>query len=63
MAPQNMPPRKLNRAPEYGSRNTDWGAWPEDERQTIDYRTADYCIKALESPPVDRPLFLVCGIF
>ena len=28
MAPQNMPPKKLNQAPKYGSRNTDWGAWP-----------------------------------
>ena len=63
MAPQNMPPKKLNQAPEYGSRNTDWGVWPPDERTTIDFRTVDYCIKALESPGKDQPLFLACGIF
>ncbi len=63
MAPQNMPPRKLNQAPEYGSRNTDWGVWPPDERETIDFRTADYCIKALQDPVKDKPLFLACGIF
>ena len=63
MAPQNMPQKKLNRAPEYGSRNTDWGAWPADESDTIDFRTADYCIAALKAPPTDQPLFLACGIF
>jgi len=63
MAPQNMPPRKLNQGPEYGSRNTDWGVWPPDERNTIDFRTADYCIKALQNPPKGKPLFLACGIF
>ncbi|MDE0820919.1 MAG: sulfatase-like hydrolase/transferase, partial [Opitutales bacterium] len=35
MASQNMPPKKLNRAPGYGSRNTDWGAWPKLEPDTI----------------------------
>lgn len=63
MAPQNMPPRKLNRSPDYGSRNTDWGAWPEREEDTIDFRTADYVIDALENPPSDRPQFVACGIF
>lgn len=63
MAPQNMPPEKLNGAPEYGSRNTDWGKWPEEEQDTIDFKTADYCIATLRSPPPGRPLFLACGIF
>lgn len=63
MDPQNMPPRKLNGAPEYGSPNTDWGPWPSREEDTIDFRTADYCIRALRSPPPDRPLLLACGIF
>jgi arylsulfatase A-like enzyme len=63
MAPQNMPPRKLNEADQYGSRNTDWGAWPPREEDTIDFRTADYCIEALKNPPVGKPLFLACGIF
>ncbi len=62
-APQNMPPKKLNNANDYGSRNTDWGVWPEDERNTIDFKTADYCIEALKNPPDDKPLFLACGIY
>ncbi|MEM7383708.1 MAG: sulfatase-like hydrolase/transferase [Verrucomicrobiota bacterium] len=63
MAPQNMPSEKLNRAPEYGSKNTDWGAWPLDEKDTIDFKTADYCIEALKNPPEDQAQFLACGIF
>ena len=63
MASQNMPPEKLNRAPEYGSRNTDWGEWPADEKDTIDFGTADYCIESLKNPPEGKPLFLACGIF
>jgi len=63
MAPQNMPPAKLNRSPEYGSPNTDWGAWPADEKDTIDHRTVDYCIRALEEKDRSKPLFLACGIF
>jgi len=63
MAPQNMPLQKLNRAPAYGSRNTDWGAWPARETDTIDFKTTQYCIDALKNSPTDRPLFLACGIF
>ena len=63
MAAQNMPPQKLNRAPQYGSRNTDWGAWPAHEADTIDVKTARYCINVLKNPPADKPLFLACGIF
>ncbi len=62
MAAQNMPPEKLNRSPKYGSRNTDWGAWPEDETDTIDFKTANHAIKVLQDPP-GMPLFLACGIF
>ena len=63
MAPQNMPTKKLNKAPEYGSRNTDWGIWPAEEKDTIDFRTIEYCISNLKNPPKDKPLFLACGIF
>lgn len=63
MAPQNMPPKKLNQATKYGSRNTDWGAWPSDEKNTIDFRTTEYCIRSLKTHPIDKPLFLACGIF
>jgi arylsulfatase A-like enzyme len=63
MAPQNMPPKKLNQAPGYGSRNTDWGVWPPDEADSIDFKTASYCVEALGRAPGDQPLFLACGIF
>ena len=51
MAAQNMPPKKLNQALSYGSRNTDWGTWPAEERDTIDFKTADYCVEVLKNPP------------
>jgi arylsulfatase A-like enzyme len=63
MKRQLYPPEKLNGAAEYGSRNTDWGKWPVDEQDSIDSGTVDFCVRALENPPVDRPLFLACGIF
>lgn len=63
MRAQLYPPKKLNRAPEYGSPNTDWGVWPPEEEDSIDFATADYCMKVLTHPPEGRPLFLACGIF
>lgn len=63
MRPQLYPPEKLNRASEYGSRNTDWGAWPERVEDSIDHRTVEYCTRQLASPAGDRPRFLACGIF
>ena len=63
MRPQEYPPEKLNRAPRYGSRNTDWGQWPERAEDSIDFQTASYCVKALREPVGDKPLFLACGIF
>jgi arylsulfatase A-like enzyme len=63
MAPQNMPEEKLNGAPGYGSPNTDWGEWPPAETDTIDFKTADYCIEVLRGDRSEPPLFLACGIF
>ncbi len=63
MAPQNMPEEKLNGAPNYGSPNTDWGEWPPAETDTIDFKTADYCIEVLQGERSEQPLFLACGIF
>ena len=63
MRPQLYPEEKLNGAPGYGSRNTDWGAWPPRAEDSIDVRTADYCIKALGEPAGGKPRFLACGIF
>ena len=61
MRPQLYPPKKLNQAPRYGSRNTDWGAWPKRVEDSIDYHTANYCIKALQERKKDKPQFLACG--
>ncbi len=63
MKKQLYPPKKLNGAPEYGSRNTDWGIWPKKEEDTVDHPTVEYCIKALKETPTDKPLFLACGIY
>ena len=63
MRQQKYPPEKLNAAPRYGSRNTDWGAWPPREEESIDFHTAEYCIKELSRPRGGKPLFLACGIF
>lgn len=74
MRPQLYPPEKLNGAPKYGSRNTDWGTWPNREEESIDFGTASFCIDVLKSAQLRRqnakdtgdvvePLFLACGIF
>ncbi|QDS98820.1 sulfatase-like hydrolase/transferase [Adhaeretor mobilis] len=63
MRPQKYPKEKLNHAPEYGSQNTDWGEWPNRVEDSIDFKTANYCIEALNEPVGEKPLFLACGIF
>ncbi len=63
MPPQRYPKKKLNGGPEYGSRNTDWGEWPVRVEDSIDFHTAEYCIKALRKPAGEKPRFLACGIF
>ena len=60
---QSYPPEKLNQAPEYGSRNTDWGAWPPDPHDALDYQTVQYTIQSLLNPPDNKPMFLACGLF
>ncbi len=64
MDAQYMPEKKLNGAPGYGSRNTDWGAWPKDseEIRTMDYKSVSYAIEVLKQKH-DEPFFLACGIF
>jgi arylsulfatase A-like enzyme len=64
MDAQFMPPKKLNGANRYGSRNTDWGPWPpdQDEANTIDFKSVGYAIDVLKQKH-DKPFFLVCGIF
>jgi len=63
MPPQQYPREKLNGAPKYGSRNTDWGEWPRQAEDAIDFHTAGYCVNTLREPPSGKPLFLACGIF
>ena len=63
MRSQRYPPKKLNGAPKYGSRNTDWGKWPKRNKDSIDFHTASYCVEALSHPANDKPLFLACGIY
>ncbi|WP_158285053.1 sulfatase [Arenibacter aquaticus] len=56
------PDQKLNGLEEYGSKNLDWGAWPDDISKTADYRTAEYAIQKLEQN-FDQPFFLNVGIY
>lgn len=56
------PPQKLNGLPEYGSRNTDWGPWPEQLESTGDYKTAQFAIDFLKRDHT-HPFFLNVGIY
>jgi len=56
------PPQKLNGLDDYGSRNTDWGPWPEDITQTADYKTSQYAIDFLKMNH-HKPFFLNVGIY
>ncbi|WP_018626576.1 sulfatase [Niabella aurantiaca] len=56
------PPKKLNGLEGYGSRNTDWGPWPDDIRKTADFRTAEYAIDKLNQQ-FNQPFFLNVGIY
>ena len=56
------PDKKLNGLDSYGSRNTDWGAWPDDVKKTADYRTAQYAIQKFQQT-YDQPFFLNVGIY
>lgn len=57
-----MPKHKLNRLPEFGTANTDWGPWPAVEAEHLDMRSVDWCIDRLRRPRT-APLFLACGLF
>jgi arylsulfatase A-like enzyme len=56
------PERKLNSFAWFGSRNTDWGRWPADVRDTADFRTTEYAIRFLGRAHA-QPFFLAVGIY
>lgn len=56
------PPEKLNGLDWYGSRNTDWGPWPDRIEETADYRTTEYAVQFLQRKH-DQPFFLNVGIY
>ena len=56
------PARKLNKLEWYGSRNTDWGVWPDDICKTADFKTAEFGVRFLEEPH-DQPFMLNIGIY
>jgi len=56
------PPSKLNGLDWYGSRNTDWGPWPERIEETADFRTSSYAIEFLQKEH-KKPFFLNVGIY
>lgn len=57
-----MPEKKLNGLEWFGSKNTDWGAYPEKEQDAVDYKTASYGVGFL-SKIQDKPFILSIGIF
>lgn len=56
------PDKKLNGFDWMGSRNTDWGIWPDNIEKTPDFRTAEYAINILKKEH-DQPFFLNVGIY
>jgi len=59
-----MPREKLNKLPEFGSANTDWGVWPPDPKDHIDVRNTDDAIGRLRRlAGAKDPFFLAVGIF
>ncbi|TNF40878.1 MAG: iduronate-2-sulfatase, partial [Bacteroidetes bacterium] len=56
------PTKKLNGLEWYGSRNTDWGIWPDDITKTSDYKSADFAVRFLEKNH-DQPFMLNIGIY
>lgn len=57
-----MPEPKLNGLEWYGSPNTDWGIWPEEDSLHVDARTVRYVTGKLEGA-YEQPFFLAAGIF
>lgn len=56
------PAQKLNGLEGYGSRNTDWGPWPEHIEETADFKTASYASQFLQKKHI-QPFFLNVGIY
>lgn len=56
------PPAKLNKLDWYGTKNTDWGTWPQTIEETADYKTAEYAKEFLKMDH-NKPFFLNVGIY
>lgn len=39
----------------------DWGAWPERDEDTADWKIAEAAVTRLKSLPRDKPFFIACG--
>ena len=55
-----LPKQKFVRTPS-SIAAMDWGAFPEDDRDQPDWKTADNAIAQLRSRPKDKPFFLAVG--
>lgn len=56
-----LPPEKLTSFP--GHPLWDWGAYPEKDEQTPDYKIASWGMEALKKTDKDKPFLLVTGFF
>ncbi|MEI7899763.1 MAG: sulfatase-like hydrolase/transferase, partial [bacterium] len=55
-----LPKEKFVHTPD-NMRAMDWGAFPADDREQADWKTADNAIAQLAARPKDKPFFLACG--
>ena len=56
------PNEKINGLRDYGSRNTDWGPWPDNIKKTVDFKSVEYA-KIKLNKKYDKPFFLNIGIY
>lgn len=60
--PTAKPPKPIASLPGPGRHPAmDWGAFPEHDEETGDYRIASAAVDALGSAPEDKPFFIACG--
>jgi arylsulfatase A-like enzyme len=55
------PPKPIASLPEGRLAAMDWGAWPERDDDTADYKIASAAVGALEGAPRDKPFFIAAG--
>jgi len=55
-----LPPKKFVETPS-PMKVVDWGVFPHDDRESSDWKIADFAIAQLKSAPKDKPFFIATG--